>query len=96
MEDAPFTLKVCPLKAEMMEALLYGWCVTWTLDQKQFAKLRTAHHNLLLWIIGFQRRQRTDHLKSYVKVLKKARCESVETTIRKGRLLFAEAVQRTT
>ena len=33
---------------------------------------------------------------SYAKALKKAQCESVETTIRKRRLLFAGAVQRTT
>ena len=32
---------------------------------------------------------------SYAKALKKAQCESVETTIRKRRLLFAGAVQRT-
>ena len=95
MEDAPFTLKVRMLKAEVMETLLYG-CVTWTLGQEHFAELRTAHHNLLLRIIGFQRRQRTDHLMSYAKALKKAQCESVETTIRKRRLLFADAVQRTT
>ena len=95
MEDDPFTLKVRMIKAEVMETLLYG-CVTWTLRQDHFAGLRTAHHNLLLRIIGFQRRQRTDHLMSYAKALKKAQCESVETTIRKRRLLFAGAVQRTT
>ena len=33
---------------------------------------------------------------SYAKALKKAQCESVETTIRKRRLPFAGAVQRTT
>ena len=31
---------------------------------------------------------------SYAKALKKAQCESVETTIRKRRLLFVGAVQR--
>ena len=95
MEDAPFTLKVRMLKAEVMETLLYG-CVTWTLGQEHFAELRTAHHKFLLRLIGFQRRQRTDHLMSYAKALKKAQCESVETTIRKRRLLFAGGVQRTT
>ena len=94
MEDAPFTLKVRMLKAEVMETLLYA-CVTWTLGQEHFAELRTAHHNLLR-IIGFQRRQRADHLMSYAKALKKAQCESVETTIRKRRLLFAGAEPRTT
>ena len=82
------------LKAEVMETLLYE-CVTWTLGQEYVAELRTAHHNLLR-IIGFQRRQRTDHLMSHAKALKKTQCESVEMTIRKRRLLFAGAVQRTT
>ena len=86
MEDASFTLKVCMLKAEVTETLA---CVTWTLGQEHFAELRTAHHNLLRPTIGFHRRQRTDHLMSYTKALKKAQCESVETTIRKRCLLFA-------
>ena len=57
----------------------------WTLGIEHFAELRTAHHEFLLRNIGFQRRQRTDHLMSYAKALKKAQCESVETTIRKWR-----------
>ena len=83
------------LKAEVMETLLYG-CVTWTLGEEHFADLRSAHHNLLLRIIGFQRRQRIDHLMSYAKVVKTSQCESVGMTIRKQRLPFAGAVQRTT
>ena len=71
MEAAPFALKVRMLKAEVMETLLYG-CVTWTLGKEHFAELRTAHHRFLLGIIGLQRRQRTDHLMSYAKALKKA------------------------
>ena len=81
IEAAPLTLKLRLLKAEVIETLLYR-CVTWTLGKEQFAELRTAHHRFLLPIIGFQRRQRTDHLMSYVKGLKKAQRESVETTIR--------------
>ena len=95
MRAAPFALKVRMIKAEVMETLLYG-CVTWTLGKEHFAELRTAHHRFLLRIIGFQRRQRTDHLMSYAKALKKAQCESVETTIRKRRFLSAGAVQRMT
>ena len=91
MGDAPFTQKVRMLKAGMMETLLHG-CVTWNLGQEHFAELR----KLLLRIIGCQHRQRTDHLMSYAKTLEKAQCESVETTIRKGRLLFARGVQRMT
>ena len=83
MEAAPFTLKVRMLKAEVMETLLYG-CATWTLGKEHFAELRTAHHRFVLRIIGFQRRQRTDHLMSYAKVFKKTQCESVETISANG------------
>ena len=71
MEAAPFALKLRMLKAEVMETLLYG-CVTWTCGTEHFAELRTAHHRFLLRIIGFQRRQRTDHIMSDAKALKKA------------------------
>ena len=94
MEVTPFALKSRMLKADVMETLLYG-CETWTLGTEHFAELRTAHHRFLLRIFGFQRRQRTDHIMSYAKALKKAQCESVETTIRKRRLLFAGVVPRT-
>ena len=47
MEAAPFALKLCMLKAEVMETMLYG-CVTWTLGKEHFAELRTAHHRFLL------------------------------------------------
>ena len=63
IEAAPLTLKLRLLKAEVIETLLYR-CVTWTLGKEQFAELRTAHHRFLLRIIGFQWRQRTDHLTS--------------------------------
>ena len=82
------------LKAEVMETLLYR-CVTSTLGKEHFAELRTALHRFLLRVFDFQRRQRTDHLMFYAKALKKAQCESVETTIRKKRLLFEGDVHRT-
>ena len=94
MEAVPFAPKLRMLNAEVMETLLYG-CVTWTLGKKHFTELRTPPHRFLLQIICFQRRQRTDHLISYAKALKKAQCESVKTTIRKRSLLFAGAVRRT-
>ena len=94
MEAVPFTLKVRMLKAGVMEVLLYG-CVTWTHGMEHFAELRTAHHRFLLRIIGFQRRERTDHLMPCAKAIKKAQWERVQMTIRKRRLFFAGAVQRT-
>ena len=39
------------VKAEASEALLYG-CSTWTLRQEHYTKLHTAHHRVLLRIIG--------------------------------------------
>ena len=70
MEAAPFALKLRMLKAEVMETLPYG-CVSWTLGKEHFAELRTAHHRFLLRMVGFERRQRTDHLMSYARALKK-------------------------
>ena len=93
METASFTLKVRMPSPSWWETLLYG-CVKWTLGEEHFAVLHSAHRKLLLRIIGFHRRQRTNSCISYAKALKKAHCESVETTIRKLRLVFAGAVQR--
>ena len=45
------SLKTRMVKAEAIEALLYG-CSTWTLRQEHYAKLRTVHHRVLLRIIG--------------------------------------------
>ena len=42
---APLSLKVRMLMAEVIETLLYG-CVTWTLSAQQFARLRSAHHQV--------------------------------------------------
>ena len=82
------------LKAEVIETLLYG-CVTWTLSAKHLPKLRTAHHQVPLRVIGYQRRQLTGHTTlSYVKALKKTRCESIESTTRKRWLFCAGAVAR--
>ena len=61
------------LKAEVIETLLHG-CVTWTLSAQHFARLRSAHHQVLLRVIGFKRRQSTDYTTlSYAKALNKTR-----------------------
>ena len=56
---APFTLRV-RVQAEVTDTLLYG-CGPWTLGREHSADLRTAHRKVLLQIIGFHRRQRSDH-----------------------------------
>lgn len=68
-----------------MESLLYRY-TTWTLGREQHAKLRTAHHHVLLRNIGLSHLQSSNHLLSYVNVLKKTQCEGPETIIRKVRL----------
>ena len=93
MENHSFTLNVRMPKSEAMEMLLYG-CVTRTLGVEHFAVLHCAHRKVLLRTIGFHRRRRTDHPMSYAKALKKAKCESIQTTIRKRRLLFVGVIQR--
>ena len=89
---APLSLTVRTLKAEAVETLLRG-CVTWTHWAEHFEKLRTAHHQVLLRMIAFQRRLCIDHATyPYPKALKMTRCERIETTIRKRRLFFRGAV----
>ena len=39
MTNAPLSLKVRMLKAEVIETLLYG-CLTWAVSTKHFARLR--------------------------------------------------------
>ena len=61
----------------------------------QFAKLRSVRHMVMLRVIGFHRQLRTDHTTfSCAKVPKKARCEIIETTIRKHCLFAAGDVAR--
>ena len=57
---APLSLKLRMLNAEEIETLLYG-CVTWTLKAERFVKLRAAHLQVLLRVIGFRRRFHADH-----------------------------------
>ena len=90
---ALFRLKIRLLQAEAMEALLYG-CMTWSPRDDHYKLLRTTHHKLLLRVIGFRRKRDTHRQLSYAKALKRARCQSVEATVRQRRLLFAGAVAR--
>ena len=57
--NARLSLKIRLFKAEVMEAMLYGYA-TWTMRSQDFRILHTAHHKLLLRIIGFRRKDRTE------------------------------------
>ena len=49
------------LKAEVIEALLYG-CVTWSPNKLDYDRLlRQAHHSMLLRCLGWRKRKRDDH-----------------------------------
>ena len=91
--SAPLRLKAWLLKAEAMEALLYG-CITWAPRDAHYRQLRTTHHKLLLGVIGYRRAHGTYRKMSYSKALKKTGSQSVEATLRQRRLLFAGALAR--
>ena len=92
--NARLSLKIRLFKAEVMEAMLYG-CATWTMRSQDFSSLRSAHHKLLLSIIGFRRKDRTeDKSLSYRKVLERTGSKRIETTIRKRQLGFSGVLVR--
>ena len=51
-----FSFKTRTVKAEVIEALLYG-CSTWTLHKEYYSKLLIVQHRVLLRIIGAQRKR---------------------------------------
>ena len=87
------SLKTRVVKAEAVEAPLYG-CSTWTLRQEHYAKLPTVHHQVLLPIIGAQRMRPGHRMTSYNRALEITGCESIETTLRTRRLLWAGTLLR--
>ena len=86
-------LKTRMVKAEAIEALLYGYS-TWTLHQEHYAKLFTVHHRVLLCIIGAQRKKQGLRMASYNRALEITRYESIETTLRTRRLLWVGTLIR--
>ena len=87
------SLKTRMVKAEAIETLLYG-CRTCTVRQEHYAKLRTVHHRVLLPVIGAQRKRSEHRMTSYNRALEITRCESIETTLRTRRLLWAGTLIR--
>ena len=87
------SLKTRMVKTEAIEALLYG-CSTWTLRQEHYANLRTVHHGALPGVIGAQRKRPDHRMTSYNRALEITRRESIETTLRTRRLLWAGTLLR--
>ena len=86
-------LKMRMLKAEVMEAVIYG-CVTWSPSKAVYERLRKVHHQMLLGCLRWRKRKREDHVLSYAKALLRTDSESVETTVRRRSILFAGFVAR--
>ena len=83
-KTAPISLKLCMLKAEVFEALLYGLMCYVDSRCGTLRQARKVHQVLLqpAGHCGLHSRQRSDYATvSYAKALKKTRCESIETTI---------------
>ena len=81
------SLKIRIVKAEAIEAFLYGYS-TWTFRQEHYAKLPTVYHRVLLRIIGAQRKRPDHRMTSFNRALEITGCESIETTLRTRRLLL--------
>ena len=86
-------LKALMVRTEVIEALLYG-CVTWTPLKCHYAKLRTTHHRVLLRILGAWCKSLNKRILSYKDALQRTKYESIETTVRTRRLLWAGALLR--
>ena len=68
LRQAKRAIKARFLKAEAMEALLYG-CMTWAPRNAHYRQLRTTHHKFLLRVIGYRRVHGTHRNMSYAKAL---------------------------
>ena len=91
--SAPLELKTRMLRAEVLETMLYG-CVTWSPRACHYDTLRRAHHRFLTRCIGWRKHHRADHPIFYLDTLLKTGSESIETTLRRRRILFAGFVAR--
>ena len=91
--SAPLDLKIRMLRAEVLETMSYG-CVTWSQHACHYDTLRRAHHRVLTRSIGWRKHNRADHPISFLDTPIKTGRESIETTLRKTRILFAGFVVR--
>ena len=86
-------LKAQMVRSEVVEALLYK-CATWTRLKGHYTKLRTTHHRMLLRILGAWCKSPNKRILSYKGALQRSECQSIETTVRTTRLLWAGAILR--
>ena len=91
--SAPLELKIRMPRAEVLETMLYS-CVTWSRRACHYDTLRRARHRFLIHCIGWQKHKRVDHPISCLDTLVKTGSVSIEATLRRRRILFAEFVAR--
>ena len=91
--SVPLGLKIRMLRAEVLETMLYG-CVTWSPRACHYDTLHRPHHRFLTRCIGWRKHNRADHPTSYLDTFLKTGSESIEATLRRGRILFAGFVAR--
>jgi hypothetical protein len=85
--------KVIVYKAMVLANLLHG-AQTWTLTEDLFRKLEKTQLSCLLWIVNMRRRDlRRVHV-SYEKILEQLGLRSIETQIRRAKLLWVGKVMR--
>ena len=86
-------VKVALYKGQVLETALYG-CQTWAMGIQHYAALRSSHHHQLLQLVGFRKKDPTQHSLSYSDTLRRVDCESIETTIRRRRLIWVGRIRR--
>ena len=64
------------------------------MESEQVDRLRKAHHQMLLRCLGWRKRKLEDHILSNANVLLRTDSESIETTVRRRKILFAGFVAR--
>lgn len=89
-------LKVMLFKTQVVEVLIYG-CGTWCMKATDYKLVTKYHRNLLHRITGNIKSARDPERKrliSYRELLELTKCESIETTIRRRRLVLAGHIVR--
>ena len=91
--STPHELKIRMLRVEVLETILYG-CVKWSPRACHYDALRRAHHRFLTRCIGWRKNDRADNPIFYLDTLIKTGGESIQTTLRRRRILVTGFVAR--
>ena len=86
-------LKARMVRSEVVETLLYGYA-TRTPLKGHYTKLHTTHHRMLLRILRAWCKSPDKRILSYKDSIQRTECESIKTTVRTRRLLWAGALLR--